>query len=305
LPFENEENQPKGASVKDLEARLAGVKGQVVFSPWVDPAKNLSLEELLFESLLENQWRLLFYRNSPCVVMGKNQIPWKEIRLDRLEALNLEFFRRISGGGCVYHDLGNLNFSLMMPLASYDKIAVGNWVISVLQELSIAGTQNDRGDLIYRGKKFSGNAYRVSRGRVLHHGTLLIEADLQGIHGLLGPMKGSYTSKGVASVPSPVVNLATVKEGTDPISVKRVLKTFERRCQKWELETVIVEELGLSKELEKKIQRHRSWDWKYGLTPKFFYEDLIGEKVEVRDGIVSQVIQRGAGRFNLGDPFSL
>jgi lipoate-protein ligase A len=148
--------------------------------------------------------------------------------LDRLRARGLEFYRRISGGGCVYHDLGNFNFSFMMPLEAYDKASVGNWVLSVLQDLKINGTQNDRGDLLFQGKKFSGNAYRMSRGRVLHHGTLLIEADLEGIHGLLGPMKGNFTSKGVASVPSEVVNLSTVDRRDRPAYYRDALEAFNR-----------------------------------------------------------------------------
>jgi lipoate-protein ligase A len=291
--------------VKDLEARLTGVKGQVVYSPWVDPAKNLALEETLYESLADQQLRVLFYRNRPSVVLGKNQIPWKEIRLDRLQAKGLEFYRRISGGGCVYHDLGNLNFSLMMPLGAYDKAAVGNWVLDVLKDLQIGGTQNERGDLLYQGKKFSGNAYRISRGRVLHHGTLLIEADLEGIHGLLGAMKGVFTTKGVASVPSPVVNLGSVERGTDRLSVETVQEAFARRCGAWGLDATEAESLAGASDLEEKVKRHHSWDWRYGQTPKFLYEDLIGEKVEVREGRISQLLQPGSGRFSLGEPFSL
>jgi lipoate-protein ligase A len=282
---------------------LARVKGQVVISPWIDPAKNLSLEEILYETLVEGHVCVLFYRNQPSVVLGKNQIPWKEIRLDRLRARGLEFYRRISGGGCVYHDLGNINFSFMLPLEAYDKASVGDWVLNVLQDLKINGTQNERGDLLFQGKKFSGNAYRISRGRVLHHGTLLIEADLEGIHGLLGPMKGNFTSKGVASVPSEVINLSTVDRGTDPLTTAIALEALVNRCRLWGLEPM---DLSIADEdLQAKTSRHKDWSWRFGQTPKFLYEDLIGEKVEVREGRVSKIIEPGSGRFTEGQAFTL
>jgi lipoate-protein ligase A len=173
----------------------------------LDPWDNLAREEVLLDTLPLGASALVLYINRPCVVIGRHQNPLREIRLDELARRGVPVVRRPSGGGTVWHDEGNLNWSLLMPKDGYDRGAVTAAVALALAPLGLALNSGEKGDLFLDGKKVSGAAYLFRRDRVMHHGTLLCRARLDDLRGVLGPTGELKEWVGVASRPMPVANL--------------------------------------------------------------------------------------------------
>ncbi len=190
---------------------------QSVFLPGDDPWLHLAQEEALFDALQPGDECLVLYVNRPCVVMGKHQNPLREVRFSELRARGWPLLRRFSGGGTVYHDLGNLNYSFLCS-GEMDKGALLAGVVNTLAGLERAVTLTPQGDLLLGDAKVSGTASQVRRDKAMVHGTLLCGADLEGLHGVLGPTGTLEAFVGVASRPRPVVNL-----GLDPGVVARAL----------------------------------------------------------------------------------
>lgn len=172
-----------------------------------DPHQNLAREELLLEELSPGHSLLLLYVNRPCVVLGKHQNPFREVRLPVASARGIPVIRRVSGGGTVWHDEGNLNWSYLGPKDGYSREAVTAAVAGALVPLGLSLEVGEKGDLFLGGKKVSGAAYLFRRDRVIHHGTLLCQARLEDLHGILGPTGTLTEWVGVASRPAPVTNL--------------------------------------------------------------------------------------------------
>ena len=173
----------------------------------LDPWDNLAREEVLFDALPAGASALVLYVNRPCVVLGRHQNPLREVRLEELARRDVPLVRRPSGGGTVWHDEGNLNWSLLVPKDGYDRGSVTRAVAAALAPLGRTLEPGERGDLFCGGKKVSGAAYLFRRDRVLHHGTLLCRARLDDLHGVLGPTGELKEWVGVASRPMPVANL--------------------------------------------------------------------------------------------------
>lgn len=173
-----------------------------------DPYYNLALEEYLLSRVPENGCILYLWQNAHTVVIGRNQNPWAECRTSLLQEENGTLSRRLSGGGAVYHDLGNLNFTFLCREENYDL----QKQLSVIQKaVSYAGIDayfSGRNDLLADGRKFSGNAFYHKKGAAYHHGTLLIHSDMDRLQRYLSPPKAKLETKGIASVRSRVVNLA-------------------------------------------------------------------------------------------------
>lgn len=172
-----------------------------------DPFENLAREEAVLDALEPGARALVLYVNGPCVVLGKHQNPVREVRLDELFRRGLPLVRRSSGGGTVWHDEGNLNWSYLGPRDSYDRTRVTETVVRALGSLGVRVVAGEKGDLFLDGKKVSGAAYLLRRDRVLHHGTLLCGARLDDLRGLLGGVGRLVEWVGVPSRPSPVTNL--------------------------------------------------------------------------------------------------
>lgn len=172
-----------------------------------DPYYNLALEEYLLSRVPENGCILYLWQNAHTVVIGRNQNPWAECRTSLLQEENGTLARRLSGGGAVYHDLGNLNFTFLCREENYDL----QKQLSVIQKaVSYAGIDayfSGRNDLLADGRKFSGNAFYHKKGAAYHHGTLLIHSDMDRLQRYLSPPKAKLETKGIASVRSRVVNL--------------------------------------------------------------------------------------------------
>lgn len=180
---------------------------QLFESRCTDPYTNLAIERFLMESVPEDTCILYLWQNQNTVVIGRNQNPWAECRVSLLEADGGYVARRLSGGGAVFHDLGNLNFTFLMTTDNYDLPRQQHVIRTACHYAGIDTEISGRNDLLADGRKFSGNAFYHSKGRSYHHGTLLIDVDAQKLQRYLSPPKAKLEAKGVRSVRSRVINL--------------------------------------------------------------------------------------------------
>ncbi|MBE6595477.1 MAG: lipoate--protein ligase [Ruminococcaceae bacterium] len=173
-----------------------------------DPYRNLAVEEYLFRHATEEIFML--WQNDRTVVIGKNQNPYVELDLDFIRAEGIRVARRITGGGAVYHDMGNVNFTFISPAQGASGIDFAAYcapIVTALRTLGATVELSGRNDLLLAGKKVSGNAQHASGGRVLHHGTLLYDSDLTVLSRALRPDEEKLRAKAVRSVSSRVTNL--------------------------------------------------------------------------------------------------
>ena len=179
---------------------------QLIFSPSNDPAFNLAAEASLFSAKEGNF--VFLYINKPCVIIGSNQIAENEVDMDFCADNHIPVLHRLSGGGAVYHDEGNLNYCFIHEKTA-NPLSAGflNPIMSVLTALDIPAETGKRKDLWLDGGKISGTASHVSKNRELHHGTLLYDTDLMKLHRALNPAGRDLMRKATASVPSPVKNI--------------------------------------------------------------------------------------------------
>lgn len=168
--------------------------------------QGLAIESALLDSGMPLP--LLFLWTGPAsVVMGKNQNPWRECDLTWMKENHIPLARRISGGGSVYHDPGNLNVSFLLDRATYNSCETHRWVVSALQDLGVPATIGANGSLLVNDKKISGSAFCYRKNKVLHHCTLLLDADLTNLQRALTPPANDIQTHAVASVPASVINL--------------------------------------------------------------------------------------------------
>ena len=172
-----------------------------------NPYENLALEEMLLTHVPKESCILYLWQNQKTVVIGKNQNAWKECRFQELEADGGHLARRLSGGGAVFHDLGNLNFTFLIPSSDYDLSKQMSVILEAVRSLGIDAQKSGRNDVTVDGKKFSGNAFCQKGGNSYHHGTLMLRVDTQKVARYLNVSEKKLRSKGVSSVTSRVCNL--------------------------------------------------------------------------------------------------
>lgn len=222
VPVSSMEESTKATNLVTFQDFCKAKEPVVFVSKLLDPFLNLAIEDYIFSTMSvpskseTNCNRLLFYTNTPCVVIGKNQNPWKEVNVPLLTDLRLPLVRRRSGGGTVVHDLGNVNYSFMTTRDSFDRFTFANLVKDAVNRLASTQKQvmvNDRGDIITKhdAKKVSGSAYKISRDKSYHHGTMLLNLKLDVLRQLLHRDSSKLgvvsTVAAVSSVKSPVTNL--------------------------------------------------------------------------------------------------
>jgi lipoate-protein ligase A len=173
-----------------------------------DPHLNLALEERLLAAAREDCFML--WRNRPAIIVGRNQNTAEEINAAFVSERGIAVVRRLSGGGAVYHDLGNLNYTFVSPDSrhAFDFARFAQPVLAALRGLGVAAEFSGRNDLLIDGRKFSGNAQYVQGGKVLHHGTLLFDSDLTVLGRALAVRPDKFAGKGIKSVASRVTNIA-------------------------------------------------------------------------------------------------
>ncbi len=177
-----------------------------------NPYENLALEEYLRRTRGSSQPMLYLWQNEKTVVFGRNQNPWRECRLDLLEREGGLPARRATGGGAVFHDLGNLNFTFLLPTPLFDINRQVSVIARALNSFGISTSYSGRNDLLAQGAKFSGNAFYKAREASYHHGTLLVKVDMAFLGRYLQVSPTKLRSKGVTSVQSRVINLTSLRE---------------------------------------------------------------------------------------------
>ncbi|MDD2389891.1 MAG: lipoate--protein ligase [Desulfobacterales bacterium] len=240
-----------------------------IVSEQFDPFMNLSLEEALLDQVQPGQIIFYLWQNDHTVVIGRNQNPWQECRVRLLESSGGRLARRLSGGGAVYHDLGNLNFTFAMDKALYDQQRQLDMVAGAVNRLGIPAVCTGRNDILVNGCKFSGNAFYFRTQTALHHGTILVDADLEKVPRFLSVSPEKLASKGIGSVRSRVLNLKALNATLTIDKIKEtLLEAFDREYGQKALP--VEETVGLKREsIDRVYQKYVSDAWRYGATPDF------------------------------------
>ena len=236
-------------------------------SPSRDGWQNLAMDEWFLDHLSPEDMVLYFYINEKAVIIGRNQNPWKECSLSAMEADHVQLVRRITGGGAVYHDCGNLNFSFIAGEKRYDLDRQLRLILQAVSSFGIPCSFTGRNDLLADGKKFSGNAFCARRGICQHHGTLLLNTDLDRLQHYLqvDPMK--IRSKGIESVRARVCNLS---EFTPAVRTDTMLSAIRSAYE--ELYGTVEEYLPSAEDtaqIRQYYEKQTSWEWKMGNTMPF------------------------------------
>lgn len=250
-------------------------KLKVFLSDSLNPHLNLATEEWIFHNLDPAQQILFLWRNEETVVIGRNQNPWSECNLAKMKEDRVHLARRTTGGGAVFHDLGNTNFTFLSPREGYKRENNVQVIFQALKQFGISGEASGRNDLLipfHDGpRKFSGSAYREKKDRAFHHGTLLLSADLTRLGQYLTPNPKKLQAKGKESVRARVANLMEVAAGIDHGKiVDSMIWSFEKFYDaKAEVESLDLASLPKIPELNQQYESLSSWNWLYGNTLEF------------------------------------
>ena len=266
-------------------------------SPFTDPTWNLALEEYVFSHMDPRQEYFMLWQNHNTVVIGKNQNTIAEIDTDYVRDKGITVVRRLSGGGAVYHDMGNLNFSFIADAQNMGEINFKRFcqpVVQTLVSMGVPAQVNGRNDMVIEGRKFSGNAQYTKGGRILHHGTLLFGSDLRVVAGALRPNKEKLQTKGIASVSSRVCNIreylapSVTLEDFKASLLKNIMGTESPVPYRFA-------EADLQKIEELRAARYNQWDWNYGFSPR--YQILKEKRIEGCGTLqISMAVEKGAIR---------
>lgn len=262
------------------------------------PDYNIALEEYCFKKLLKHDKVFILWINEPAIIVGKHQNTIEEINREYVERHGIHVVRRISGGGAVYHDLNNLNYTIISNEdkgADFDFKTFSKPVIDTLADLGVKAEFAGRNDLVIEGKKICGNAQAYIQGRVMHHGCLLFDTDLSVLSKALEAPKDKIESKGVKSVRSAVDNILphlpvkiSVHEFADKLLEHMKSKFPEMKEYRFSDEELAeIEQLRASK--------FGSWEWNYGYSPKFGIERqsrFTAGKIQVFADIKNSIIRQ-------------
>lgn len=261
-----------------------------------DPRINLAIEEYALKNLDINETYLLFYINEPSIIIGKNQNTIEEINTEYVEANGIKVVRRLSGGGAVYHDLGNLNFSF---ITKDDGESFHNFrkftepVVEALKKLGVNAELSGRNDLVVDGRKISGNAQFSTRGRMFSHGTLMLDSEIDNVVSALKVKKDKIESKGIKSIRSRVANISEFMDSKISIEEFRELLLEYIFNGKENVQEYVLTEDDWKNIHELSKERYQNWDWNYGKSPKFnlqhshrFPVGSIDVRLEVNKGII-------------------
>ena len=257
-----------------------------------DPAYNLAFEEYVFTQMRFDEPVLLLWRNAPAVIVGRYQNTLEEIDEQYVKEHGIRVVRRDAGGGAVYHDLGNLNYSFIIPEVDRMKVDFRTFTAPVVKALQAAGIhaeQSGRNDILADGKKFSGNAQHFSCGRLLHHGTLMFDVDMETVAAVLRVKPGKFRSKATKSVRSRVTNLKPLLEAVaveraaaggqapeerteavgqapeDTLGFKQLLLDWFRREYDLREEHLSPAQMEQVRDLQKR--KYESASWNFGRSP--------------------------------------
>lgn len=274
---------------------VQGIKTKVVYSSSFDPWYNLALEEMLLRRVEKNEVVLYLWQNDKTVVIGRNQNAWKECRCQQLENEGGKLARRLSGGGAVYHDLGNLNFTFLVDRKHYDLERQLEVILQAVNRLGVKAEFSGRNDLTVRGKKFSGNAFYFEGNVALHHGTVLVGTDFSNLVRYLQVSREKISSKGIDSVQARVVNLGEIDQSITTDAVRESIRTSFIDLYGEPASEVRTD--GTMGELQSLYNKYASWQWRYGQTPDFdisfqkrFTWGEIDMRLSLQDGHITSAV---------------
>jgi lipoate-protein ligase A len=250
----------------------------IVESSSLDVYRNLAIEEYLMDEVRDAGPILFLWRSECAVVMGKNQNPWKECRLDLMERDGVALARRVSGGGTVYHDAGNLNYCVITDRESYKEEQAYQIIFKTLELFGMKAERTGKSNLSVEGLKFSGNAFAFRKGRAMHHGTLLLDTDLKRLARYLGSMLEGIETHAIASVPADVANLKLSQEELTGALKGQFLSLYADGSSE-----VTWTDQDLDPDIyAPALDRQRSDEWIYGATPSFSIE---------HDGVLYKIVK--------------
>ena len=280
-----------------------------------DAHLNLALEEHILRNRMGDDDLLLFYVNAPAIIIGRNQNTVEEINSDVVAERGIRVVRRVSGGGAVYHDLGNLNFSFMTRdvhnrFNRYDRF--NGPVVDVLRDLGVPAEIGGRNDILAGGRKISGNAQFATPDRMLSHGTLLLDSNLDDVTAALRPKPGKVESKGVKSIRSRVANISEFLVA--PIAVdelrERILEQIFGTRDRAQIPTLSLDESDWEAARELLGRKYGTAAWNYGENPKSnvqrdrrFSGGEIDVRLDVQDGRIAgmRIFGDFMGRRDVGE----
>lgn len=248
---------------------------KIYYSNSTNPWFNLATEDWLFQENLDADQLLFLWRNQETVVIGRSQNPWVECHLEKMQEDGVLLARRQSGGGAVFHDLGNTNFTFISRKSCYDKNKNMIIILSALKQLGISAMASGRNDIVIETdqgtRKISGSAFKEKMDRAFHHGTLLINADLNKLPHYLNPNKKKLEAKGVQSVRSRVINLVELNSNLNHELICAAIETEFLNNYSGRVEKIILDTSNLEKipSLMNYYNKLRQWDWLYGQTLEF------------------------------------
>lgn len=248
-----------------------GRRPRVFLSTEVDPRTNLALEESLFRGFRPGDGTIaLIYRNEPAVLFGRNQNPWLECDLAYALRENIVPARRASGGGTVYHDMGNVNYSFIIPRADYCPSRFVAYAVETIRSFGLPARQCDRHAIWLDDRKVSGSAFMLTGSTALIHGCILACTDLSRLHRVLQVPEAGIRGRFVASVPSPVANLTMYSPGlTGEMIMERLSREFCRDFGVDEVETISASRFSGDSLWQRYMAQYAGWEWNFGRTGEF------------------------------------
>lgn len=266
-----------------------------------DPHFNLALEEYALKYLNPEENYVILWQNEPSIIIGRNQNTIEEINTSYVKENNLNVVRRMSGGGAVYHDFGNLNFTFIVTIENEGD--VNNFkkftepVIKALDKFGIKAELSGRNDITIDGKKFSGNAQYFYKNRLLHHGTILFDSNLSVVQEALNVKEEKIQSKGVKSVKSRVTNISPyLQEKIDIKEFKETLLKYLMEDEANQNQYILTEE-DLKKIRQLMEEKYLKWEWNYGHSPKYSLQKSkrfpwggIELRLKVVEGIIDDCV---------------
>ena len=251
---------------------------RVMISETFDPWFNIATEDWIFRDMDPEVKILFLWRNDRTVVIGRFQNPWSECNTQKMEEDGIRLARRQSGGGAVYHDLGNTNFTFLSSKESFDKASNNKIITNALNSFGLKAHPSGRNDILVQTddgeKKISGSAFKETKDRSFHHGTLLIKADMEKLGLYLIPNVKKLQSKGITSVRARVANLNDLnKDITHELVCQRIIQEFFDHYQtECPVEILDHDYLKNIPALHAHYQKMSNWDWRFGEAPQFNHQ---------------------------------
>lgn len=268
------------------------------FDPWF----NLATEDFIFRDMDAETKTLFLWRNDKTVVIGRFQNPWTECNTEKMEESGIKLARRQSGGGAVFHDLGNTNFTFLSSKETFDKAVNNSIITKALATYGLEAYPSGRNDILVNTpdgeKKISGSAFKETKDRSFHHGTLLINADMSQLGLYLNPNIKKLQSKGITSVRARVVNLKDLNAeiNHDDLCQRIIKEFFDYYQSECPIEILDHEYLKSIPALNEHFEKMSDWNWRFGEAPQFNHQmserfdwGLIEVHLDVHKALVEKV----------------